>query len=159
MHRAVLSLGSNVGDKLQHLYDAKKQFIENGNRIIKQSSVYETEAWGNKDQDAFYNEVIEVDSGMTTDWLMKLILYTEKSLGRTRDKKWAPRTIDIDILFYDDKIIHEENLTIPHPHLHERKFVLIPLNEILPNLIHPVFKKPISQLLMELKDSLRVVKI
>jgi 2-amino-4-hydroxy-6-hydroxymethyldihydropteridine diphosphokinase len=159
MNQAVLSLGSNVGDKLQHLYDAKKQLVENGSKIIKQSSVYETEAWGNKDQDAFYNEVIEVDTGMSTEWLMKLILYTEKSLGRTRDEKWAPRTIDIDILFFNDEIINQENLTIPHPHLHERKFVLIPLNEILPNLIHPVFKKTISQLLNELKDSLRVVKV
>jgi 2-amino-4-hydroxy-6-hydroxymethyldihydropteridine diphosphokinase len=157
--RVILSLGSNVGDKLQHLHDAKKQLAENGCKIIKQSSTYETEAWGNQNQDAFYNEVIEVETAMSAEWLIRLILYTEKSLGRIRNEKWAPRTIDIDILFFNDEIIHQENLRIPHPHLHERRFVLIPLNEILPSLIHPVFKKTISQLLNELKDSLRVVKV
>jgi 2-amino-4-hydroxy-6-hydroxymethyldihydropteridine diphosphokinase len=159
VNRAILSLGSNVGDRLQHLNDAKKQLVNNGCTVLKESSVYETEAWGNKEQAAFYNEVIQVETEKSAQELMSLLLDIEKSLGRIRKEKWEPRTIDIDILFFNDDIIHKEHLSIPHPHLHERRFVLIPLHEILPNLIHPVFKKTISELLRDLKDSLQVVKV
>jgi 2-amino-4-hydroxy-6-hydroxymethyldihydropteridine diphosphokinase len=159
MNRAVLSLGSNVGNRLQHLQDARHLLEENGCAILKQSSVYETEAWGNMEQAAFYNEVVEIETELTVQELMEKILDIEKSLGRIRNEKWAPRTIDIDILFFNDDVIHSPHLTIPHSHLHERKFVLVPLNEILPDLVHPVLKKPVSQLQGELKDILQVNKL
>ncbi len=159
MNRAILSLGSNVGNRLKHLQNAKRLLEENGCAVLKQSSVYETEAWGNTEQAAFYNEVIEIQTALSAQELMRKILEIEKALGRIRIEKWAPRTIDIDIIFFNREVIHEEHLAIPHPHLHERKFVLIPLNEILPDLLHPVLNKTVSVLLRELKDSLEVKKV
>jgi 2-amino-4-hydroxy-6-hydroxymethyldihydropteridine diphosphokinase len=159
MNLAVLSLGSNVGNRLQYLKDAVMMLDKNGCRVVKHSSIYETEAWGNTEQASFYNEVIEVETQLSAPELMNTFLDIEKSLGRIRMEKWAPRTIDIDILFFNEEIIHEPDLTIPHPHLHERKFVLIPLNEILPNLMHPVLHKTVSELLGEMKDWLQVIKV
>jgi 2-amino-4-hydroxy-6-hydroxymethyldihydropteridine diphosphokinase len=159
MNRALLSLGSNVGDRLQYLKAAKLQLEINGCKILKQSSVYETEAWGNKDQAAFYNEVIEIETELSADELMTAIINIEQSLGRIRKEKWSPRTIDIDILFFGDEIIHQDHLAVPHPHLYERRFVLVPLNEIAPDLMHPVINKTVSELLLELKDSLQVIKV
>ena len=152
MNLVVLSLGSNVGNRLQYLTDAKRLLERNGCWTMKRSSVYETEAWGNTEQASFYNAVLYTQTELSARELMNKILEIEKSLGRIRTEKWAPRTIDIDILFFNDEIVHEEHLTIPHPHLQERKFVLVPLDEIVPDLIHPVFKKNVSQLLLELND-------
>jgi len=159
MNRAILSLGSNVGNRLHHLAQAKGELAKEGFRIAKQSSIYETAAWGNEDQDDFYNEVIELETKFSAKELMQSILHIEQSMGRIRKQKWEARIIDIDILFFNDEIIHSDNLTIPHPHLHKRKFILIPLNEILPETIHPILKKTISTLLHELDDSLQVKKI
>jgi 2-amino-4-hydroxy-6-hydroxymethyldihydropteridine diphosphokinase len=159
MNRAVLSLGSNVGNRLNYLQKAKDELEKNRCKVTLQSSVYETEAWGNKNQSAFYNQVIEVETNHNAEELMHAILNIEKSLGRIRKEKWEPRTIDIDILFFNDEIIHKEHLDIPHSHLHERRFVLAPLNEILPDLIHPVLKKNTTELLTELNDSLEVIKV
>jgi 2-amino-4-hydroxy-6-hydroxymethyldihydropteridine diphosphokinase len=156
MNRALLSLGSNVGDRLQHLHDAKRLLEMKDCITWKRSSVYETEAWGNTEQAAFYNAVLDTETELSARELMNKILEIEKSLGRIRTGKWAPRTIDIDILFFNKEIIHEEHLTIPHPHLHERKFVLVPLDEIVPDLMHPILNKTVSELLGELKDSLQV---
>jgi 2-amino-4-hydroxy-6-hydroxymethyldihydropteridine diphosphokinase len=159
MNHAVLSLGSNVGDRLHHLKSAKQELEKHGCRMLQQSSVYETEPWGNKNQSSFYNEVIEIETMHAASQLMHLILGIEKSLGRIRTEKWQPRTIDIDILFFNNEIIHEEHLTIPHPHLHERNFVLKPLNEILPQFMHPFLKKNISELFSQLADTSEVKKI
>jgi 2-amino-4-hydroxy-6-hydroxymethyldihydropteridine diphosphokinase len=159
MNRAILSLGSNMGDRHHHLERAIRELDKHNCRILKHSSVYETAAWGNEKQGNYYNEVLEIETKLSAQQLMQLILQIEQSMGRVRKEKWEPRIIDIDILFFNDEIIHSANLSIPHPHLQERRFVLIPLNEILPELIHPILKKTISVLLNELNDSLEVKKI
>jgi 2-amino-4-hydroxy-6-hydroxymethyldihydropteridine diphosphokinase len=159
MNRAVLSLGSNLGNRLQNLQQAKQVLEKNRCTILQQSSIYETEAWGNKRQDLFYNEVMEVETPLSAEQLMNTILRIENLMGRVRKEKWEPRLIDIDILFFNDEIIDKNHLTIPHPHLDQRKFVLVPLNEILPEHFHPILKKTVSQLLQQVDDLLEVKKI
>src|SRR5438270_16252 len=141
MNHAVLSLGSNIGERKENLKQAREYLVKAGCLIKKESSVYETEPWGKKDQPFFFNEVIEIETTLNAFELMFLILQIEKQMGRERKEKWEPRIIDIDILFFNDEIIQAEHLTIPHPYLHVRDFVLMPLKEILPDFIHPVFKK------------------
>ena len=152
MNNLVLSLGSNLGDRVQNLSSALYYLKEAGITIIKQSFIYETDPWGNTDQPDFYNQVIEAETGMNVLQTLKQILLIEKEMGRNRRQKWEPRIIDIDILFFNDEIINEEGLIVPHQHLHERAFVLIPLAEILPAKIHPVLQKTISEILLSIKD-------
>ena len=159
MNTAILSLGSNIGNKKENLIQAKDLLIENNCTIAFKSSVYETEAWGNKDQDSFYNQVIVIQILLSAAELMELILRIESKMGRTRNEKWEPRIIDIDILFYNKEIIHSENITVPHPHLHERKFVLVPLAEIIPYYQHPILHKSVEELLTDLKDESEVIKV
>ena len=159
MNQVVLGLGSNIGDRKKNLDKATKELLHNGCRLVKESSIYETEPWGNTNQPQFYNKVLEISTSLSPQELLSLILKIEIKLGRERNKKWSPRIIDIDILFFSDLIINEPNLNIPHSHLHERKFVLEPLNETVPDYIHPVLKKPIHQLLAELKDTSKVEKV
>ena len=121
-------------------------------KIIRSSAIYETEPWGNKDQNWFLNAVIEVKTKLSPSELMELCLVTESKLGRTRAKdiKWAERNIDIDILLYNEEIIEENNVTIPHKYLHERAFVLVPLLELIPDYIHPIRKKTLLDLYEEI---------
>ncbi len=122
--------------------------------IVNVSSIIETEPWGFNDNIPFYNQVIELHTPLLADALMRKLLDIEKKLGRTREGKgYAGRTMDLDILFYDNTIIHSELLQIPHPRLHLRLFVLQPLAEIAPTFVHPLFKKNISTLLNELPDN------
>lgn len=158
-HTVFLSIGSNVGDKLQNCKDA----IENlaGSKkitIIKKSSFYETEPWGEIDQDWFINCVIEIETELNADALLALIQNIEKRFGRNRVKKGGPRVIDFDILFFNGETIKTENLIVPHPFLHKRRFVLMPLSEIAPDFIHPVLKKPAADLLMQVDDNKKVVR-
>ena len=159
MNSAVLSLGRNVGNRLKYIRYALALMSTDHCHFLRRSSVYETEAWGNTEQAPFYNAVLEIETELSARELMNKILEIEKILGRIRTEKWAPRTIDIDILFFNKEIINEEHLTIPHPYLQERKFVLIPLDEIMPDFIHPVLNKTISELLAELKDSSPVITV
>ena len=159
MPSAVLSLGTNIGNKLENLTEARHQLQNLPCILLKTSSVYETAPWGNSQQELFYNQVIEIETPITPEALMEGILNIEHRMGRIRMKKWEPRIIDIDILFYDDRIIEQVNLHIPHQHLHERKFILEPLKEILPELIHPVLKLTTDQLLSRLQDDLKVEKL
>lgn len=135
-----------------------ERYIENkvGN-IISSSSIYETEAWGKQDQEAFLNKVILVETVLKPKEVLETILHIEKLMGRNREgQKWHERIIDIDILFFNDEVINEKDLTIPHPYLHERRFTLVPLAEIADNYIHPVFRKSINTLLSECSDTLKV---
>jgi len=133
---AIIHLGSNMGDRLANLLSAVNTLEEMG-RVTARSSVYETAPWGNTDQPYFFNMAIELmtalDAGALFSWMSRI----ESSLGRTRTEKWGPRIIDLDIIFYGDEIIEEEDLVIPHPRAHERAFVLIPLLEICPERMHP----------------------
>jgi len=159
MNSAVLSLGTNIGNRISNLSEALKLLMEMPCRVMKISSVYETAPWGNTDQPSFYNQVVQIETAATAEALMENILRIEKKMGRTRNKKWEPRIIDIDILFFNQEIIDHMNLRIPHRHLHERRFILEPLNEILPQLIHPELKLDMEHLLLQLDDSSVVEKL
>ena len=123
----------------------------------KKSSIFITAAWGNENQPEFYNQAIEITTQLSAKEVLKTALEVEELLGRKRNNaKWQERTMDIDILFYNDEILNLPELKIPHPFLQDRKFVLVPMNEIATKFIHPVFKKTIHQLLLNCKDLLDV---
>ncbi|HSQ44114.1 MAG TPA: 2-amino-4-hydroxy-6-hydroxymethyldihydropteridine diphosphokinase [Ginsengibacter sp.] len=148
MEKVFIALGGNVGNVSETFMVAIEKIEEKIGRVIMQSSLYKTEPWGNKNQDDFLNSVIGVETNLTSVEVLKNILFIEKELGRDRNKdnQFAPRLIDIDILFYGNKIINSDNLIIPHPRLHLRNFVLTPLMEIAPRFIHPVLNKTIEEI-------------
>lgn len=148
-----------MGDRLIYLMEAKRRINEEIAPLTRQSSVYETAAWGITDQPSFYNQVVEGLTSSKPEDLMKTILNIENEMGRVRELKWSPRIIDIDILFFENEIIDKEQLHIPHPMFHLRKFTLIPLHEIMPDFIDPRSGKKILTLLEELEDTLEVRKI
>lgn len=127
--------------------------------ISKESSIYETAAWGQTKQAAFLNMVMVLQTQLSPDDLMNNLLQIEQELGRIRTEKYGPRTIDLDILFYDDLIYHSPIVTLPHPAIQDRRFVLIPLAELSPSKVHPVYKKTITTLLKECGDKLAVTKL
>ena len=159
MNQTYLLIGGNLGKREENLERAKRSIAGRLGPVLKVSSIYETEAWGMKDQPAFLNQVLFVETELSPVAVLDAILSIEKEMGRTRMEKFGPRTIDIDILFFNDLVIQESSLTIPHPQLHLRRFTLEPLNEIAPNLKHPVFNKPISELLKESIDPLVVKRL
>lgn len=159
MNKVYLSLGSNEGDREQWLQRAIDAIGERCGTIAARSSVYETSAWGIEDQPGFLNMVLKVTSSLTPNEVLSEIQQIEMQLGRQRSVKWGQRTLDIDILLYDDEIIDDEDLVIPHPYLHQRRFTLEPLNEIAGGLVHPIWKKTISELLQECTDPLEAKRI
>ncbi|MGZ5246966.1 MAG: 2-amino-4-hydroxy-6-hydroxymethyldihydropteridine diphosphokinase [Flavitalea sp.] len=156
MAKVYLLTGGNVGDSLKTLQKANALIQQRVGSIIKSSSIYKTAAWGKTDQDDFLNQVLLVETGLDPYELMDVLLDIEMLLGRKRLEKFGPRIIDLDILFYEDIIIKTERLTIPHPQIQFRRFVLEPLNEIVSELVHPILKKNINRLLMECTDLLKV---
>ena len=152
MPRAYLSIGSNLGDRINYLKKALEKLKQNNIQIIKSSNIIETEPYGYKEQGKFLNMAVEIDSELEPFELMKLISKIESELGRIRTKRWGPRVIDIDIIFYDYLIINEPDLKIPHPDMQNRFFVLKPLQEIAPDFVHPVLKKTITELLENLNS-------
>jgi 2-amino-4-hydroxy-6-hydroxymethyldihydropteridine diphosphokinase len=158
MAKVFLLFGSNIGDRQGYINDAIVAVSYEIGSILKQSSIFETSAWGNTAQQSFYNTVAVVETKLLPQQLLSVILNIEKELGRERINKWEARVIDIDILYYDDLIFKSENLMIPHPLLHQRKFTLIPLVEIAPNYIHPELQLSNCQLLNCCIDNLEVKK-
>ena len=147
MATVYLGLGSNLGDREKNISSAIEQLKNNKDiKVLKEASVIETEPEGDVHQNKFLNTAVKIETGLAPLPLLDLCLSIEDQLGRARRTKWGPRTIDIDILFYAALITTEKELLIPHPHLHSRKFVLRSLLEISPELIHPVFKKPVHEL-------------
>jgi 2-amino-4-hydroxy-6-hydroxymethyldihydropteridine diphosphokinase len=154
-----LGLGTNLGNRESNLKGAVAKVEEHIGPVLKCSSVYETEPWGFQAEDQFLNMVLKVNTELSPSGLLGRILMIEALLGRVRsEKQYSSRVIDIDILLYYDQLIDEESLKIPHPKLHERKFVLVPLNEIAPETVHPVLKKTITSLLKDCKDKGKVRK-
>lgn len=159
MFTAYLSIGGNLGDRLSNLKRCIRLIAKNIGVIEAKSSIYETKAWGNENQPDFFNIAISVKTALDPNELLEQIHNIELKLGRNRLQHWGERTIDIDILFFDEMVIKTHNLTIPHPLLQERMFVLEPLNEIFPKFIHPILKKSVKELYKECKDKLSVRKL
>lgn len=153
LNKIFLGLGSNLGNREENLLMAQRLIAEKVGEICSKSSVYETAAWGITEQNAFLNQVIEVETSFSPSAVLHLVLTIEKDMGRIREIKWGERSIDIDILYYNNEIISTENLEIPHPFIQERKFVLVPLCEIAQDFIHPKFKQTNLELLKECQDS------
>ena len=160
MNTTYLSLGSNLGDKLQNLQQAIQLIEKEIGTVVKVSGIYVTAAWGNTSQPDFANQTLYVQTSLSPTDLLHKIVAIEKKLGRIRDQqKWKERIIDIDILFYNDVIINTPDLTIPHPYIQDRQFVLIPLLDIAPDFIHPIFNKKVKKLLEECTDVLEVNRL
>lgn len=157
MVTAYLGLGSNLGDRKQNLAWSL-DLISKQSVVEKLSSIYQTEPVGYKQQPLFLNAVCRISTGLSPDKLLRLAKEIEAELGRAPSFSNAPRTIDIDILFYDDEVFSSKELTIPHPRLTERAFVLVPLAEIAPDLVHPVSGKRVKELLDDLGDAAGVRK-
>jgi 2-amino-4-hydroxy-6-hydroxymethyldihydropteridine diphosphokinase len=153
MVTAYLGLGSNLGNRLAFLRGGRDNLVSRFDIHLRRASgVYETEAVGGPaDNPPFLNAVVEIDTPLSPRELLAACLAVEDEFGRTRPTEWAPRTLDIDLLLYGDAVIDEPDLRIPHPHLQERAFVLAPLNEIAPELMHPVLHKTIAALAGELQ--------
>jgi 2-amino-4-hydroxy-6-hydroxymethyldihydropteridine diphosphokinase len=141
-----LALGSNLGDRLANL-KAAVAAISPAVTVLAESPVYETPPWGVTDQPAFLNMVIKGETRQGPQELLKHLKLLEPQLGRLPSARYGPRLIDMDILFYDELVLNTPELTIPHPHLQERAFVLVPLADLAAELVHPVFGKPVRQLL------------
>jgi 2-amino-4-hydroxy-6-hydroxymethyldihydropteridine diphosphokinase len=155
MNVTYLCLGGNIGDREKALSHAIQKISEQVGDIQAKSTIYETEAWGVENQQAYLNQCIKVKTDLKATELIDVLLLIEKELGRERtiNQIYEPRTIDIDILFYNNDIINESKLLVPHPRLHVRKFVLIPLEEIASNYLHPLLNKTIFNLLSECEDT------
>jgi len=160
MVKLYLLLGGNLGDKSLVFKQTTRLLNEWVGEITRQSHIYETEPWGFESSDMFWNQVLELSVSISPQEVLNLTQQIEHQLGRTREtQQYDSRIIDIDILFYGDQIISLDNLTIPHPRIQDRKFALVPLNEIASELNHPVLQKSIGQLLLECTDPLRVERV
>jgi 2-amino-4-hydroxy-6-hydroxymethyldihydropteridine diphosphokinase len=159
MNQAYLLIGGNQGDRMHYLEQAARLIQAECGQLVSRSSVYETAPWGITDQPTFYNQALELETTHGAMRLLELLLIIERKMGRERHEKYGPRTIDIDILFFNQDIIESPALTIPHPQLHHRRFALQPLDEIAPQWIHPVLQKSVHTLLLQCNDPLDVKKI
>lgn len=149
---AYIGIGSNLGNRQKNCLRAIELLEKEGVVIKKRSSMYETDPWGVKDQPRFINMAIEIETGLKPKDILRTLKNVERELGREESFKWGPRSIDLDILLFDDLILKEDDLEIPHPLMHERDFVLKPLCEIAPDRIHPLLKVRICDLMRKLKN-------
>jgi 2-amino-4-hydroxy-6-hydroxymethyldihydropteridine diphosphokinase len=160
MAQIYLLLGGNMGDRVSYMKMARDKIARHIGILETVSDLYETEPWGFDDKNLFLNQLVVANTGLEPGQVLEKILEIELQLDRKRKKgQYSSRTIDIDILFYENRVINEKDLTIPHPRLHERRFVLEPLAEVAPEMIHPVLGKTISMLLKECPDKLKVKKL
>jgi 2-amino-4-hydroxy-6-hydroxymethyldihydropteridine diphosphokinase len=159
-HIAYIGIGSNLGDKLQNYERAISEILKiDRHRLITKSSLFKTQPIGYTAQDWFVNGVIKIETDLKPHDLLQALKTIESQLGRAKTFRWGPRTIDLDILFFDDIEIQTEELQIPHPSIQDRGFVLIPLVEIDRNLVHPTLKKTVREFLENLREDQGVEKI
>ncbi|SEJ68541.1 2-amino-4-hydroxy-6-hydroxymethyldihydropteridinediphosphokinase [Dyadobacter sp. SG02] len=154
-----LLLGSNLGDRPQVLAAAREAIADLAGSITSQSAIYETEPWGITYQPAFLNQVLEISTSLLPEDLLRIILNIEHDLGRVRYERWGARVIDIDMLYFGQVIMDSARLTLPHPRIQDRRFVLAPLAEIAPDFLHPLLQKTSTQLLEQCPDTSAVSKI
>jgi len=159
MNSAYLITGGNMGQREDQLSYAAKLIEERCGSIIDRSSIFETAAWGKTNQENFLNQALVLETTLNPRDLLNEILYIENLMGRDRVEKYGPRIIDIDIIFFNHQKIKENGLVIPHPEMSRRRFVLEPLNEVIPAYIHPVLFKTVNELLQQCDDTLPVKKI
>ncbi len=159
MNQIVLHLGSNIGKREENLSKAIEHIKNRIGRIVKLSNIYQTAAWGMEDQADFYNQAILVQSVHSPIHVLNCIGTIEEQMGRERIIKWGARLIDIDIIFFGERCIDIPRLVIPHPYMQSRRFVLIPLLEIIPDWVHPILEKDIRTLLSICEDQLEVKRI
>ena len=158
MNEVFLLIGGNIEPRMKFLQLATNQIEVEIGKIVHQSCMYETAAWGKLDQSAFLNQVLQVSTMLSAEEILETILTIETQLGRVRQEKMGPRKIDIDILYFNQEKIDKPHLTIPHPHLQNRRFVLVPLVEIAKHFLHPILKKTSEELLHTCNDFLEVKK-
>jgi 2-amino-4-hydroxy-6-hydroxymethyldihydropteridine diphosphokinase len=160
MNVAFLCLGGNMGDRLANLNRAKALIEDEGMQIAGQSNMYETQAWGSENSADYYNQCIKVKTELSAPALMQVLLNIERKMGRVRtENRNEARSVDLDILLFNNDTVESELITVPHPRLHLRQFVLKPLNEIAAEVMHPVLNKSINQLLLDCTDTLTATKI
>ena len=159
VNRVYLLLGSNLGNRHQLLETAIVHISERIGNISQSSGLYETAAWGKTDQPAFINQVVEVNTSISPQELLQKIQEIENQMGRIRYEKWGERIIDIDILYYADLVLDEENIKVPHPEIAKRMFTLAPLVEIAAGYRHPILLKTNQELLTECADPLEITKL
>lgn len=152
MHQVVLLIGGNEGDR-EYLISQALNLISALGKLLKVSSIYETQAWGENSEGNFLNQAVVLETSNSPEDLLKATQKIELTLGRTRHHHWGNRTMDIDLIYYDDQVFQTKHLIIPHPLMSERRFVLAPLAEILPDFIHPVFRLSSQMLLERCTDS------
>jgi len=159
-HIAYIGIGSNIGDKLSTCEKAISEILKvDRHKLLAKSSLFKTQPVGYTSQDWFVNGVIKIETDLDAHGLLRALKAIELQLGRTETFRWGPRTIDLDILFFDNVEIHTKELQVPHPLIQERQFVLVPLLEVDRNLVHPVLKKTIQELLNDFKEGQGVEKL
>ena len=157
---AYIGIGSNLGDKARNCREAMERIGAAGeNKLVGRSSLYRTEPWGNEEQDWFVNAVIAIRTSFDPDGLLQHLKNVEEQLKKKKEERWGPRNIDLDILFFNDEILKTPGLTVPHPFLHLRRFVLVPLQEICPDFIHPQLKLSVGELLERTNDEKKVTAL
>jgi len=159
MNISYLLIGGNEGDRVGSMARARAQIEKAAGPIRRQSSLYETAAWGKTDQPDFVNQALSVETKLDAPALLQMLLHVETQLGRVRTERYGSRIIDIDILFFNDAIIRQPGLVIPHPELQNRRFALAPLEEIAPAYVHPVLGVSVRELLINCTDPLAVKKL
>ena len=156
MNTVYLQLGSNLGEREQLIFDAVQEISEHVGKVNVRSQIYESSPWRVDGQESYLNQLIEVKTLLSAQAILISVLKIENNLGRVRIEKWGERLIDIDIIFFNNDIIESPDLCVPHKHMHERNFVLIPLNEIASAFIHPKYNKTVSELFNESKDTEKI---
>lgn len=156
-NQVFILLGTNLGERISNLEKAKKEIELIIGKVTKTSKIYETAPWGITEQPSFLNQVLQISTDLKPTKVLQTILKIEETMGRIREQKWGARLIDIDILYFGNEIIQKQNLVIPHPFLHERRFTLTPLVEIAPNFEHPIFQKNNKELLKKCEDNSNVI--
>jgi 2-amino-4-hydroxy-6-hydroxymethyldihydropteridine diphosphokinase len=156
---ALIALGSNQGQPLKQLAEAQRHIARRMGRIVKASSVYQTAAWGLEDQPDFLNQVLLIETPYPPLFVLKTSLEIERQMGRRRIQKWGPRSIDLDLILFDQVVLNHPDLILPHPHMAERAFVLKPASEVAPNWRHPITQKSLRDLLKQCPDPLSVRKL